>query len=76
MKIMGESGLSALCSKIKGALSQNLQTVYPVGAVFLSVAETDPSTTFGFGTWENTGVLSLSDSDGVSTDVYLWTRTA
>lgn len=29
-----------------------LERVYPVGAVYMSMSETDPATLFGFGTWE------------------------
>ncbi|WP_302806773.1 phage baseplate protein [Cloacibacillus porcorum] len=33
-------------------LEETLQTIYPVGAIYMSVAETSPATLFGFGTWE------------------------
>lgn len=32
-------------------LSTILQTVYPVGSIYTSVAATNPATLFGFGTW-------------------------
>jgi hypothetical protein len=34
------------------AASTNLEVIYPVGAIYLSTASTDPSTVFGIGTWE------------------------
>lgn len=46
-----------------------LNTVYPVGSIYLSVNNTNPSTFFG-GTWERiTGrfLLAASDTDGGST---------
>lgn len=30
----------------------SLQSVYPVGAVYISTSDTNPETLFGFGTWE------------------------
>lgn len=36
----------------KGGAGMSLQSVYPVGAIYISTADTNPSTLFGFGTWE------------------------
>ncbi|MCC8056445.1 hypothetical protein [Cloacibacillus sp.] len=33
-------------------LAETLQTIYPVGAIYISVAATSPATLFGFGKWE------------------------
>lgn len=33
------------------SLTEVLQSVYPVGAIYLSTVSTDPETLFGFGTW-------------------------
>lgn len=35
-----------------GGAGMSLQSVYPVGAVYISTADTDPETLFGFGSWE------------------------
>lgn len=35
----------------KPSLTTILQTVYPVGSIYISTASTNPSTLFGFGTW-------------------------
>lgn len=32
--------------------TKRLQKVYPIGAIYLSTVDTNPSTLFGFGTWE------------------------
>lgn len=34
-----------------GGAGMSLQSVYPVGAIYISTADTNPSTLFGFGTW-------------------------
>lgn len=40
-----------------------LQQVYPVGSVYFSVSNTNPATTFGFGTWELIGSkLAISEN--------------
>lgn len=35
-----------------GGAGMSLQSVYPVGAVYISTADTNPETLFGFGSWE------------------------
>lgn len=35
-----------------GGAGMSLQSVYPVGAVYISTSATNPGTLFGFGTWE------------------------
>lgn len=35
-----------------GGAGMSLQSVYPVGAIYISTADTNPSTLFGFGAWE------------------------
>lgn len=35
-----------------GGAGMSLQSVYPVGAVYISTSDTNPETLFGFGTWE------------------------
>ena len=37
--------------KINENFTEVLETVYPVGSVYISVASTNPNTLFGFGTW-------------------------
>ena len=42
----------------------SLEDVYPIGAIFMSAAATDPGTLFGFGTWEQIkDVFLLSAGD-------------
>lgn len=36
---------------VKTATDNTLQTVYPIGSIYMSVASTNPNTLFGFGTW-------------------------
>lgn len=76
MARIDDSGLAYLCSIIKADLTKNLQLAYPIGAVYLSVADTDPATVFGFGTWEYAGTLTMVDDDAQSHDIYMWKRTA
>lgn len=37
------------------SVSDILQTVYPVGSIYISVVSTNPNTLFGFGTWSSFG---------------------
>lgn len=46
----------------------NLDSVYPVGAIYLSTDGTDPGTLFG-GTW-------TQQTNNISPSVYMWERTA
>lgn len=48
-----KKSLSASSTRTSGGgAGMSLQSVYPVGAVYISTADTDPGTLFGFGTWE------------------------
>lgn len=76
MGFLDETGLTYLCSIIKASLTKNLQLAYPIGAVFLSATEADPSSIFGFGTWEYTGTLAMVDSEATSHEIHMWKRTA
>lgn len=48
---------------------------YPVGAIYLSVNDTDPATLFG-GTWERIGGRLPLGADDTYLDVFMWKRTA
>ena len=52
----GEINLDSFLTKSEAASmyapKNILEVVYPVGAIYLSVNNTNPSTLFGFGTWE------------------------
>jgi hypothetical protein len=42
-----------------------IQTIYPVGAIYMSALSTDPGTLFGFGTWTHIGAgRTLIDAGG------------
>lgn len=48
-----KKSLSASSTRTSGGgAGMSLQSVYPVGAVYISTADTDPETLFGFGSWE------------------------
>jgi hypothetical protein len=36
---------------VQTAVTSSLQTVYPVGSIYMSTGNTNPNTLFGFGTW-------------------------
>jgi hypothetical protein len=51
-------------SSLNGQVATLLQTVYPVGSIYMSASNTDPSVLFSFGTWEqikDTFLLSAGD---------------
>ncbi|MDR1338340.1 MAG: hypothetical protein LBJ73_04935 [Rickettsiales bacterium] len=52
---------------VSGASPEILQAVYPVGAIYISTANTNPGTLFGFGTWERFGngraLVGVNESD-------------
>lgn len=48
-----KKSLSASSTRTSGGgAGMSLQSVYPVGAIYISTAATNPSTLFGFGAWE------------------------
>lgn len=49
----GVTAHNAAGNEIVGTMSAiSLKDVYPVGAIYMSAAATNPGTLFGFGTWE------------------------
>jgi hypothetical protein len=50
-------------------------TAFPIGGMFLSIVDTDPSVLFGFGTWAlfAKGRLLMAPP-APSGDVFIWTR--
>ena len=51
-----------------------IDLLYPVGAIFSSIDDTDPSEHFGFGIWQNIGDTDIFNSDGTISKVYMWKR--
>jgi hypothetical protein len=41
----------ANCSFVATAVQNGIETLHPVGSVYISIASTNPGTAFGFGTW-------------------------
>lgn len=85
---LNKNGLSYLWSKIKSYITNNMITkndVYPIGSVYLSVSNINPSTLFG-GTWISiehafvypSELFYPSDTTYASLGhvVYAWKRTA
>jgi hypothetical protein len=47
----GAEGLDAANAKLGVGSTSLLQTIYPVGAIYISTLATNPNTLLGFGTW-------------------------
>lgn len=49
---ISERGYLADAKDVKDAIFGIINTIYPIGSVYMSVNPTDPKTLFGIGTWE------------------------
>lgn len=70
LPIIDDPGGTPLSKKITA--SDLIKLVYPIGSIYISVASTNPSTVFGFGTWVSFGagkVLVGLDSGDAAFDV-------
>jgi len=57
---------------IQAIIEFNVDDVYPIGAIYISIYKTSPATLFG-GTWEN--IASANPTTNL-TGIYTWKRTA
>ena len=61
------NGTCVILGTLGGTIPVTLESVYPIGAVYLTYVDEDPADTFGFGTWvriaEGEAIVGFKTSD-------------